>query len=160
MNYTIKISLNSVKPTPFRKFKVSDSITLLDLHYLIQIAFAWQGYHLFNFKRNGIEFSDDRVISFNESLSHDSCFYEEVLDAEETTLKSLDLKEKERFKYNYDFGAGWRHTIFIEKIEDSNQTKIEFLSGKGDVPEEDCMGVEAFDKNKIKQIKENINCNF
>lgn len=149
MNFIIKISLNCISQRPYRTFKVHDSITLFELHKLIQIAFAWDDSHLFVFTRKDIEYADERMDGVDDEDEDD------ILDCSEIKLKDLNLIEKERFKYLYDFGDNWMHTIFIEKIEEGEKV-IEYISGKGNTIMEDGQGIQKYNNKKVEFIKNSI----
>jgi Plasmid pRiA4b ORF-3-like protein len=44
--YRIHVWIRHIKPMIWRRLAVPSKNTLADLHYAIQIAFAWTDYHL------------------------------------------------------------------------------------------------------------------
>jgi hypothetical protein len=69
-----------------------------------------------------------------------------IINAKETKLTALVENEGEAFKYEYDFGDGWYHTIILEKYElIENGQQLPFcLSGALKCPPEDCGGISGF----------------
>jgi len=63
-----------------------------------------------------------------------------------STCSGIYNKEGEDFKYEYDFGDGWYHTIILEEYESIESTQqLPFcLSGALKCPPEDCGGITGF----------------
>lgn len=116
--YQIKITLKDVKPPIWRRIQVKSDITLHSLHRTIQTAMGWEDGHLHKF--------DIRAPSSEPKVR----------------LNQLNLVEKQKFLYVYDFGDNWEHTILVEKIlpiDEKKQYPI-CLAGKRSGPPEDCGG--------------------
>jgi hypothetical protein len=66
--------------------------TIADLHTTLQLALGWRDDHLHRFVIHGIEFGRAYVggVTFRD-------------DPHEVTLSSLGLRERECFRYEYDF---------------------------------------------------------
>ena len=106
----IKISLEKTNPLIWRELLVPRDITFYKLHHVIQLAMGWTNAHLFEFKIEGYRIGE--IFENMEELDDSH-----IINAKETTLISLVDKEGEHFKYEYDFGDGWIHTIILEKYE-------------------------------------------
>ena len=52
----LKIELAWIKPTIWRRILVPESITLGNLHQVLQVAFNWGDYHLHEFNFGGERF--------------------------------------------------------------------------------------------------------
>jgi hypothetical protein len=135
--YILRISLNDVKPSVWRKVQVPGNATLNDLHDIIQTAMGWTSSHLHSFLIDRVEYQDS-----NLSDGFDYGDYWE--DDNEYTLDSLGLYEKQTFRYTYDFGDDWRHKISVSEIipaaEVENAEEVKCLGGKNACPPEDCGG--------------------
>jgi len=133
MIYQIKIALDGIRPPIWRRVQVPAEMTLADLHDVIQLAMGWEDCHLHEFQighdRYGVLMDDD----FGSDLDADEA---EVRLADEIT------REKAKFRYTYDFGDDWRHTLTVEKIleADPNVAYPVCLTGKRACPPEDCGG--------------------
>ena len=135
----LKISLRLPAPYKvYRSFEVPVTATFEKLHEIIQIAFAWDSMHLYEFKVGHSKIGpakDEKADMF--SFFEDS---EELLDDKEITLAHLNRGAK-KFTYIYDFGDYWEHQISIVKRElRSGTPQVICTGGKGDAPWEDCGG--------------------
>lgn len=135
----IKISLDKTNPLIWRELLVRRDITFYKLHHVIQLAMGWTNSHLFEFKIEGYRIGE--IFENMEELdgSH-------IINAKETKLISLVDKEGECFKYEYDFGDGWNHTIIFENYESIEpKQQLPFcVSGALKCPPEDCGGIPGF----------------
>jgi hypothetical protein len=135
----IKISLDRTDPLIWRELLVTRDITFYKLHHSIQLAMGWTNSHLFEFKIEGYRIGE--IFENMEELDDSH-----IINAKETTLISLVDKEGEHFKYEYDFGDGWIHTIILEKYESIEpKQQLPFcVSGALKCPPEDCGGIPGF----------------
>lgn len=92
----LRVVLAGVSPLIWRRLLVDAGTALDQLHKVLQGAFSWQDIHLYRFKVHGTEFDD--------------------IDCPRVRLAELGLRPTERFVYDYDFTAGWRHDIRVEQI--------------------------------------------
>jgi hypothetical protein len=129
--YQIKIQLRGAPLPIWRRIQVSGDTRLSQLHYILLIAMGWNGGHLHQFTIGNRTYSDREAQ------------LEDVLDEDQFTLDGLELKEKAKFRYEYDFGDSWEHEILIEKIAlpEENVHYPRCLKGVGACPPEDCGGV-------------------
>ncbi len=134
--YQIKISLNGSKPNIWRRILISPDVKLSDFHQIIQTTMGWENSHLHQFIKDN---------TFYTVRMADDDFWNELNNVDYKNMKISDLlaKEKERILYEYDFGDGWMHTIFLEKILFSDD-KIKYpvcTDGEMGCPPEDCGGI-------------------
>jgi len=132
LTYTLRIELLEIAPPIFRRVSVPASITLAQLHKVIQIAMGWENSHIYLF-----EIGRDR---YGEGLSEWNAFGQRVLNAKRTTLQDVASRRGPRFLYTYDTGDGWDHEIKVEAIAAAPSGKIRCLEGKRNCPPEDCGG--------------------
>ncbi len=128
--YQIKVTLDNIAPPIWRRFQVEDC-TLADLHAVIQMSMGWYNSHLHMFTIGGEQYTDpemggdpDETSTHSESLAH-------LVDQGHRT-----------FRYIYDFGDSWEHTIEVEEVLPSEpKTKYpRCVEGKRACPPEDCGG--------------------
>lgn len=81
-----------------------ESITLGNLHHVLQRAFNWGDYHLHEFDIDGERFG----------IPDPEFDWEPVRSEKRIQLKSA-LRGLTSFKYIYDFGDHWEHRIKVEK---------------------------------------------
>jgi len=133
--YQLRIWLKEISPMVWRRLLIKDTYTIADLHYCLQISFAWSDSHLHQFiiygkayglyYAGGMHFSDD---------------------ANQVYLDQFQLRLNERFIYQYNFNDDWEYELRLEKILPIN-TKYEYplcSAGNRTAPPEDCGGPEAF----------------
>jgi len=132
--YQLKIALQGAKPPIWRRVLVPDSVTLADLHEIIQLSMGWFDCHLHQFRigRN----------LYGPSLE-DDWDLDPPADEEDYTLHSLSGSIAPAFYYTYDFGDDWEHRITVEKTLPAAEGKPYpvLLKGKRACPPEDCGGI-------------------
>jgi hypothetical protein len=137
----LKITLDETKPAIWRRVQVEKQTTFFELHHIIQIAFGWKNYHLYEFTVDGHKLGAPEDYMTNVPLLEEG-----VIDAREITLDSLVVQLSESFKYQYDFGDNWKHEIVVEKfLPKSNRIRYpKCTAGKLNCPPEDCGGIPGF----------------
>ena len=100
----LRIALAAIEPAIWRRVVVPDTITLDQLHEVIQAAMGWFDCHLHEFeidgKRYGVPDPD-----WDEPGT--------VEDEHDVRLLSA-LGNRQRFIYTYDFGDHWVHHVTLE----------------------------------------------
>lgn len=137
---TLNVTLNDIKPSIWRRIRISSHATLLDLHYVIQIAFGWTNSHLFMFKLGSMEFV------------HSPDWEEDAFRFQSAELASLGdfipklFPKGSDFTYVYDFGDNWIHEILIEEIVDSPKKALSAvcLDGSRACPPEDVGSIPGY----------------
>jgi hypothetical protein len=119
----LKIVLQHVRPTCWRRVHIPASATLGDLHEVIQVAFAWDDDHLHGFTVGRRRYGDP--------------YFDFEYDENEITLAAV-FRARKPITYTYDFGDDWRHEITLEKVVEPNATHPVCVDGRGDAPVEDC----------------------
>ena len=133
--YQIKIELQNSKPKIWRRILVNSDISLSKFHEIIQSAMGWTDSHLHQFEIGR------------------TCYAPKEFELEDTkSTKSVKLfsflqKEKDKIKYEYDFGDGWVHNIVLEKILpfDKSVETPKCIAGKRNCPPEDCGGIWGYE---------------
>ena len=118
----LKIELDDTDPPIWRRVEVPATITLKDLHRIIQAAMGWDDDHLFAFQI-GRQSASSRV-----------------------KLAELAAQRIKRIDYLYDMGDSWQHTLRIEKklAADPAASYPRLVDGAGCCPPEDCGGIPGF----------------
>lgn len=156
--YEIKISLNGIKPPIWRKVIIPSDINFMQLHNIIQLAMGWQNCHLYEFN-----FKEFEEIITNDSEACDEYEYSVSKEGKKRFAelglpfhlpKSLYAKEVKidkyleksaKFKYIYDFGDDWEHTIELVKVIDAYVGRLPYVTKfKRVCPPEDCGGVDGY----------------
>jgi hypothetical protein len=104
--YQLKVVLRDVRPPVWRRILVRSDATLAELHHDLQVIMGWTDSHMHSFQAAklfyGTEFSARTV---------------ESRDERRTKLSDVLRKVKDKMTYEYDFGDGWTHQIYLEKVE-------------------------------------------
>jgi hypothetical protein len=122
------VQLRDIKPPIWRRLVVPASLTLRELHAVIQTAMGWQDYHLHMFEVAGVRYGDVEEMDGP------------VGDEEEFTVGQA-AGAVSKFTYEYDFGDGWTHDIRVEQVMPSVGSGVPHLVGGARAcPPEDCGG--------------------
>lgn len=130
--FQLKVTLLNTKPPIWRRILVDGSITLAELHEVIQAAFGWWNCHLHEFEigraRYGIP---DPDWDFGPPTND-----------ERTTRLDAVVGEGVSFHYTYDFGDDWRHKVTVEKVGavEPGTAVPDCIGGRRACPPEDCGG--------------------
>ena len=117
-----------------RTLLVPAEYTFADLHRVLQAAYEWKDYHLYEFR-----VGDERI---SMPLEYDDD--EPDLYASEAVLSSK-LEVGSVFNYLYDFGDSWEVSIYVASIRpDFDQPWPLCVSCDGPNPPEDVGGVPGF----------------
>lgn len=132
-DFQLRIELEDIDPAIWRRISVSSSLTLFELHVVIQGAMGWHDSHLHMFEISGKHYE----VPDGESLGSEPGF----ADERQYTLAAL-LSEGMIFSYVYDLGDDWRHLITVEARDDSAQgwALPHCVAGERACPPEDCGG--------------------
>jgi hypothetical protein len=102
--YQLKVGLVRWRPPIWRRVLVPATITLGDLHAVIQVLFGWGGDHLHMFEVGARRYSDP--------------FFDlgrlEMDDESDVRLREV-FAGAAKIRYEYDFGASWWHEIALER---------------------------------------------
>lgn len=118
----IRISIVGSVPEIWRLLEVSSSLTLAEVHEVIQIAFGWRHSHLHQFTAaDGRRWADDRWIEEDEDGE----------DERTVTLVEVLDQESDPLAYEYDFGDGWIHQVeLIEVVSDATSPRALLIRGE------------------------------
>jgi hypothetical protein len=128
----LKITLDDVKPVVQRRVEVPLTMRLDRLHLVLQAALGWTNSHLYEIRAGDVGWG-----------MVDPDWGDGPLNAAKARL--IDLIEDtgaKTFKYLYDFGDGWEHTVKIERVIDAvpGLPYPILIDGAGACPPEDVGG--------------------
>lgn len=126
----LKVRLLGISPMIWRRLLVPASMTLQELHGVLQVAMGWEGIHLFSFDIHAVGYGS----------------YELSLADPRIALGSFDLRKNDKVFYVYDMGDHWEHEIRVEEFRKSAPKKSYpvCIGGSGACPPEDCGGPHGF----------------
>ncbi len=139
--YQIRVYIKKISPIIWRRILVRSDSTIVDLHYILQIAFSWNNSYLHQFVIRGKCYG----ISWDGGI----CFSD---NPHKVKLKDFHFRTKERFIYEYNFFSDWQFEIRIEKTLPLNPKKTYpvCIGGARTAPPEYCSGPRTFMNLKEK----------
>ena len=132
--FRLRIRLEEVDPPVWRRLLVPGGIRLAKLHDIFQVAMGWTNSHLHAFTINGERYG----MVLDEQP-------EGEIDEQGVTVRQA-LRDRRRFRYEYDFGDCWTHEVVVEEITRMS-TGLRFavcLDGENACPPEDCGGAGGY----------------
>ena len=129
--YQLRVVLGGISPLIWRRLLVLGSTTLTGLHEILQTAFDWEGDYLHEFTVQAVTYGT--IASAHRR-------------GDGVRLVDLGLRERERFAYVYNFFAGWRHDLRVEKIGPLQPRRRypHCLAGARRAPPDGCDGPAAY----------------
>ena len=144
--YQFYAELDDYKPKIWRRFQVSDDVTVARLGYIIQVLFEMTASHLMAIEVPQSENFRNYMRINHPSKAHEYMIYDmkdeafiryeipdeyepysdphrivHVEDATKTRLRRAVYQQNDKLKFNYDFGDNWWVSLTLEKVfEDSD----------------------------------------
>jgi len=140
--YQLKITLKEIEPPIWRRVLVPEDITFYKLHKILQAAFGWQDYHLFNFHFG------DVVVDIPDPDYAPGEIYGGLKELNAKRVKIADLfVNRKQCVYTYDFGDNWEHDMVLEEIVSPEEGRHYPLciGGERSRPPEDVGGVSGYE---------------
>lgn len=135
--FQLRIQLEEVTPTVWRRLLVPGGVRLAKLHEIFQAAMGWTNSHLHSF-------------TIGESFygMHIEDYPEEELDETAFTVLQALRGGVRRFRYEYDFGDSWCHEVVVENTTWSPAALRHgvCLDGECACPPEDVGGVSGYER--------------
>lgn len=152
--FTLKISLQDIKPEIWRLVEVPSTLTLIQLHETIQTVMGWEDYHLHQFSKGKTYYMSE------EQLEEQMSWASNCVDYTDVTIGELLVRKRSKICYEYDFGDGWEHDIILEaqrSYKAGEQPRIFLIDRANACPPEDCGGSPGYmalkDAMKNKRTK-------
>jgi hypothetical protein len=147
--YQFEVTLDESAPAIWRRFQVTDDITLHRLSSIIITVMGWGGGHLHQFNIGG------QLYDYPYSEEEDLDDLPPATDESTVNLVELDPDKMKRFKYEYDFGDGWVHTVKLEKVLEPEKDVFypRCLDGARHCPPDDCGGIGGYE-DMLKVIRD------
>lgn len=133
VRYQLKAIVQHARPSIWRRIAVPGSLTLWELHLVLQVVFAWEEMHLHEFEIQKERYSDPA----NEEAGMRKSRDEHRFRIDRVVPRKIGF----RFNYTYDFGDDWQVALLVEKIlppEENSQPTC--LAGSRAGPLEDSGG--------------------
>jgi len=147
--FQLKIELLFSSPLIWRTVHVPSSISLLELHEVIQFAMGWEDYHLHEF------YIKDKTYILPDEIDDENLPGD--IDERGICLNDLVSQVGDNFFYLYDFGDRWKHEITIQKLLISH-SHIEYpiiIDGENACPPEDAGGIAVYNESIEAYLNKN-----
>ena len=130
--YQLRVALNGIRPPIWRRILVPGDMKLSVLSEILLNTMGWFGYHMHQFIVDGVYYGEP-----------DPDYFFEMEDESKFTLQQIAPRAGKKFKYEYDFGDSWEHTVKVEKVlaPEEGMTYPVCIKGKRACPPEDVGGV-------------------
>lgn len=141
----VKITLDHVKPSIWRRIEIPCTYTFWDLHVAVQDAMGWEDMHLHQFEVTD-PISGERL--FLGIPDDDEMYPESTIPGWQVPVVTFLTLAHRTLKYEYDFGDSWEHTITLEKIKpfDNNVNYPCCTGGRRACPPEDSGGAHIYEE--------------
>ena len=122
----LKVRLLGLSPMIWRRVLTPASVSLRELHGILQVCMGWDGVHLYYFDIHAVHYGAFELDSEGPDIA----------------LSRFRFRERDRFAYLYDMGDHWEHEVRIEQFLERNSKKTYPVctGGSGACPPEDCGG--------------------
>lgn len=137
-----RIALIGIEPAIWRRIQVPSKYSFWDLHVAIQDSMGWLDYHLHAFR---VRMPNKRkVVEIGIPSNGFNDF--PLLPGWEIRIIDYFTEPGKSAPYEYDFGDGWDHNIFLEAIllKESGVSYPSCIAGERACPPEDCGGVDGY----------------
>ena len=136
--YDLRVSIQDTDPLIWRRVQVPETITVPELHRVLQTAFGWENRHLYGI-RCVDRLGQPRVIIGPDDAAEETgaepasgVVLFELLDAQQAGPSTLE--------YEYDFGDVWTHTFEVMGPAELPAGALRCIGGANRGPVEDSGG--------------------
>lgn len=134
----LKVELQHVQPSIWRRFLIRPDATFAELHDAIQTACGWDCSHLYAFHAESIY--EDAIAGVPDEDDP------RTPDAEQVRIEE-HFGPNRRCIYLYDFGDGWEHEVILEEAQDLPAVfERKLLDGARAFPPDDCGGISGYEE--------------
>ena len=122
----LKVRLLGISPMIWRRVLAPASVTLRELHGILQVSMGWEGVHLYYFDIHAVHYGS----------------FESSTESPDIPFSRFRFRKRRRFAYLYDMGDYWEHEVRVEQFldRDPKKTYPVCTGGSGACPPEDCGG--------------------
>ena len=140
--FDLRVSIKDTEPEIWRRLLVPETITVQELHRVLQTAFGWENRHLFGI-RCVDRLGQPRVIIGPDDAA------EEMGDEPASGVVLFDLLDAQQagpstVEYEYDFGDAWTHTVEVMGPAQLPAAAVRCIGGANRGPVEDSGGTYGY----------------
>ncbi|KAK9807183.1 hypothetical protein WJX73_004912 [Symbiochloris irregularis] len=151
--YELLVKLEDSDPLVWRKLVIASGHPVRVLHFAIQSAMGWAGYHLheFSYYRSDCKGWEDSQANPRISVRHNEDMDDpgediQFYDEEQVTIQWLFEDRPVAITYDYDFGDSWCHEVSLLRkyLAPPGEDETMCIDGANAGPPEDCGGMDGF----------------
>ncbi|MBK7850727.1 MAG: plasmid pRiA4b ORF-3 family protein [Bacteroidetes bacterium] len=140
----INATLRHVTPKIWRELTIPGNCTFHETHAILQLAFGWESYHLYQFPLDRETIIADPEMTDAEELGRN------LINSRTTLIDKILTDKGKSVLYEYDFGDGWQVDIRVLEALDGLKLSLPVcLKGERSGPLEDSGGPSGY-MNLIK----------
>jgi hypothetical protein len=130
--YRLRVALEGSTPRIWRRLEVFAETRLSELSAVLLAAMGWEDSHLHQFAVRGTYYGRPH-----------SDYGGETLDEARYTLAQVAPNSKDIFRFEYDFGDSWNHSVTVQAIipAENGARYPRCTGGANACPPEDCGGI-------------------
>lgn len=146
--YQLRIDLIGLRPPVWRRLRLPADCTMDAAAEALLIVMSWGGHHLYAFRSANryIDIPDPDAVDMPNGVLYRIEGRPDPEDAAQVKLGDF-ARVCDNFRFNYDFGDGWEHTVQVEKaevIDPFTARKAVCLEGSRACPPDDCGGPHGY----------------
>lgn len=138
--YTLRVTLQGIKPPVYRKFVVPSNISLRHLSELLLELMGWYDMHLNQFRKGDNYYApayqreNELPVMFGRARN---------FNQEDYALSDILSEKGKGIEWEYDFGDSWCHDVHLSSVGEYkvSESLVSFVKGERACPPEDCGGV-------------------
>src|SRR4051794_24350128 len=142
----VRVDLSQTRPPVWRRLALSSSLTLDELHNVLQAAFGFTDSHLHRFAVGPSVYDDTSALYLCRWDLEDG--ETDGIDEREVRVDELLVDPGDRLLYLYDYGDGWELSLTLENVLDraDDEPPARCIAGRRSGPPEDCGGPWGFEE--------------
>jgi len=157
----LEAAVEGADPPITRQLEVPSTLTLEQLHHLLQRAFGWLDYHLYRFARGssiwGGEGTELYLCDFDLAEADPDDPPGRRLRT--TRLSTIFNALGDEARYLYDYGDHWELTLTLTGLGEGPSTRAAITGGHGSAPPDDCGGIHNWNDERPTDDKFHVATN-
>lgn len=137
--YHIHIDLNQAPFMIYREVSIPSNATIDFAAHVLLSVMGWSGNYPYQVIHDDVQYTDPEVAKDSNS--------ENIKSLTDYTLSDVFRRKFDFMTLLYDFDDKWKHTVYlksIRKYRPDQKVHINYLSGSGGCPPENCGGIHAY----------------
>lgn len=148
----VRVGLVGSVPEIWRRLELRSSLTLEEVHRVLQVAFGWEDAHLHRFTESDpfapLRPIDGEIPESFQWMPQEWCDEPTDLPEEDYSLDQLLVKGEGAAFYEYDFGDSWLHRMELVSRRPAEESTVpaRLTGGARSGPLEDSGGIPGYER--------------